>query len=86
MGYIRKVGLHLVQKYFPHDCITNIHSCSDEKKYKKMTAKRYIRDSVNVSNAIAKENDTHKNKTGTGYQKDRYERATTVKTAHKTGT
>ena len=31
-GYIRKVSVHLVQKYFPHDCSTNSLSCSEGKK------------------------------------------------------
>ena len=26
-GYIRKVSMHLVQKYFPHDCSTDTLSC-----------------------------------------------------------
>ena len=28
-GYIRKVSVHLVQKYFPHDCSTDSISCSE---------------------------------------------------------
>ena len=31
-GYIRKVSLHLVHKYFPHDCSTDSISCSEWKK------------------------------------------------------
>ena len=31
-GYIRKVSVHLVQKYFPHDCSTDSISCSEQKK------------------------------------------------------
>ena len=55
-GYIRKVSVHLVQKYFPHNCITDSISCSEWKKgiwwkkYQNKTATRQRRDSVTVSN------------------------------------
>ena len=31
-GYIRKVSVHLVQKYFPHGCSNDSLSCSERKK------------------------------------------------------
>ena len=31
-GYIHKVSVHLVQKYFPHDCSTDRLSCSEQRK------------------------------------------------------
>ena len=31
-GYIRKVSLHLVKKYFSHDCSTDSLSCSEQIK------------------------------------------------------
>ena len=31
-GYIQKVSLHLVQKYFSHDCSTDSLSCSEQIK------------------------------------------------------
>ena len=62
--YIRKVIVHLVQKYFWHDCSTDSLTCSGQKKgigwklYQNETATRYRRDSVSVSNAIASKIDT----------------------------
>ena len=32
MGHIRQVIVHLVQKYFPHDCSTDIIFCREQKK------------------------------------------------------
>ena len=31
-GYIRKVSVQSIQKYFLHDCSTDIISCSEQKK------------------------------------------------------
>ena len=31
-GYICKISVHLVQKYFPHDCSTDIIYCSEQSK------------------------------------------------------
>ena len=58
------VSVLLVQKYFPHDCSTDSSSCSEQKikesdkKYQNKTATRQRRDSVTVSNAIARKIDT----------------------------
>ena len=62
---------------------------SDEKKSKRdsdeiETIQR--QDSVTVSNTIARKTDKQKNKTGTGHQRDREKRSTTVRTARKPGT
>ena len=76
-GYIRKVSIHLVQKYFPHDCSTDSLFCRRKKKwiwwkkYQNETSTRQRQDSVTVSNAIASKIDTQKNKTITVHQQDR---------------
>ena len=63
-GYIRKVSVHLVQEYFPHDCSTYSISCREQKKsnlmkkYQNETATRQRRDSVTGSNAIARKINT----------------------------
>ena len=62
---------------------------SDEKKSKRdsdeiETIQR--QDSVTVSNTIARKTDKQKNKTGTGHQRDRENRSTTVRTPRKPGT
>ena len=63
-GYIRKVSVHLVQKYFLHDCSTDSTSCSKRKKgiwWKKnqnKTSTRQIRDSVTVRNLKARKINT----------------------------
>ena len=63
-GSIRKVSVHLVQKYFPHDCNTDSISCSEQggkesdEKYQNKTATRQRRDSATVSNLKAKKINT----------------------------
>ena len=58
-AYKSKVSVHLVQKYFPHDCSTDSISCSKQKKgilrkqYQNETATRKRQDSVTVRNPIA---------------------------------
>ena len=51
IGYIRKVSVDLVQKYFLHDCSTDSISCSKKKESDEKNRQR--RDSVTISNPIA---------------------------------
>ena len=50
-------------------------------KYKNETATRQKRESVTVSNVIARKIDTQKNKIGIGHRRDREKRETTATTA-----
>ena len=58
-GYIHKVSVHLVQKYFPHDCSTDSIYCSEQKKESdknniKTRQQRDRRDSVTVRDVISR--------------------------------
>ena len=56
------------------------------KKNQNEISKKQRRDSVTVSNTIARKIDTQKNKTRTGHLRDRYERAKIVTTERMTRT
>ena len=76
-GHIRKVSVHSVQKYFPHDCSTDSLSCSEQgksdltKKNQNKIATRQRQDSVTVSDTLVSIIDTQKNNTGTGHRRYR---------------
>ena len=63
-GYIRKVSVNLVQKYFLHDCSTDSISCSErvkkesDKKYQNDATTRQTQYSVTVSDEIARKINT----------------------------
>ena len=64
-GYIHKVSVHLVQKYFLHDFSTDSISCSEQRKkiiwwkqYQNKTANRQRQNSVTFSNPIARKINT----------------------------